>query len=306
MKTLSLAGLAAILLSTTAFGADLMVPDMPDSSGPDVAGYFSLQGGGQAISNDFSNGNSIPSQGGNVSAAARIGVVVDPRFSVQADLWYRYFYEQRNNAAQTSCQDQYPGAAVHLSWHPNSDANLVGLFGSLGQTVYTPLHNNTDSPGTSNWATQGIEGVWNLNDNWRLYGQAGVIEQLSGPIGTGNDRVGYGVLQATYYLTPNFTVSGWGGLSAYTDNYGTGKGGRIGGRIEFKPDGSPVSLYASYQGRGSWDTITGGPRAGQTESLAENTVMVGLRVPFGASSLQDLDRSAGLVDMNTNYGEFPQ
>jgi hypothetical protein len=110
----------------------------------------------------------------------------------------------------TSSQNNHAGGAAHLSWHPNGDADLMGVFGSLAQSEYTLLNNNTDSSSTTDWATEGAKGVWNI-ENWRLYGQAGVVDQLSGPISSGNDRNAYAVAEATYFITPNLAASGWGG-----------------------------------------------------------------------------------------------
>ena len=303
MKSIVLIGIASLLLGSTAYAADLDVTVPEEASGPDLVGYFSVQGGAESILNDYSDGANFDALGDNASAAARIAFQSDPRFSVQGDLWYRYFYEQRFNVARTSWERQYPGAAVHLSWHPNSDANLVGLYGSFGETIYTPLHDNTDSPGTAQWATEGLEGALNVG-NWRFYGQAGVIEELNAP--AVHARVAFGVAQATYYLTPNFTVSGWAGVNGFVNSDSTSGGGRIGSRIEFKPDGWPVSFFATDQLRATRVSYSGGAPAGLTQTAIENTAMVGIRVPFGASTLQELDAADGLVDMNPNYGELPQ
>jgi hypothetical protein len=305
MKIAILIGASAALLSSTAFAADLEKPLPEQTSGPALTGYFAVQGGGQTVASSYSNGDNYSSRGANVSGAARAALAIDPNFSVQGDLWDRYFYEQRNNPAQTSWQDNYPGVAAHLSWHPNGDADLVGVFGSLGQTEYTPLNNNTDSSSTTDWATEGVEGVLNM-DNWRLYGQAGVVEQLSGPTSSGNDRNAYAVAEATYFITPNLAASGWVGANGYSSNSGTGTGARIGTRLEWQPEGSPVSFFAAYQVRGAWDNYTAFARAGQTGTETEQTAMVGLRIPFGTSTVQALEQTTGLVEMNPNYGEFPQ
>jgi hypothetical protein len=74
--------------------------------------------------------------------------------------------------------------------------------------------------------------------------------------------------------------------NGYSSNSGTGTGARINARLEWQPEGSPVSFFAAYQVRGAWDNYTAFARAGQTGNETEQTAMVGLRIPFGTSTVQ--------------------
>ena len=239
-----------------------------------------------------------------MGGAARGAIAINPHFSVQSDLWIRDFFSSDSKNAAETWVDIYPGAAVHASWRPDRNT-LLGVFGSIGAADYVPLQNDPDQGTVNRYAGEGVEGVVNAN-NWRFYGQLGVLEAVSGPLGDDDLRKVYAVLDTTYFFTPNLALSGWIGGDTYTQNYAFGRGARIGARLEYKPDNLPFSVYVSYQADGVWDTFPNGKFHGQTATEGEQIAMVGIRIPFGTATVQDLQNSTGLVDMNPNYGELPQ
>ena len=76
-----------------------------------------------------------------------------------------------------------------------------------------------------------------------------------------------------------------------------------GARIEKKFEGMPFSVFAAYQGW-SWD---GSNDTSWEWSGTSHAILVGLRFAFGdgTETLQDLDNTVGLRDMNSEYGDLP-
>ena len=75
-------------------------------------------------------------------------------------------------------------------------------------------------------------------------------------------------------------------------------------RVERKHDVAPFSGYLAYQGR-YW---TGGnnlyPNFPDSSSGSQHAVVVGIRALLNAATLQELDDSVGLTDMNQMFGDW--
>jgi hypothetical protein len=136
--------------------------------------------------------------------------------------------------------------------------------------------------------------------NWRLYAQGGYVSAFSGQADAENGRDSYVALRGTYYITPNFAVSGgveadwWRDDSDGGTNYDTVSWMA---RVEHKLGDAPVSAYLAYFGN-SW--------SGSDDDFDGNgtghSIVVGLRFLLGAQSVEELDGRVGLTDMNPGYG----
>jgi hypothetical protein len=107
----------------------------------------------------------------------------------------------------------------------------------------------------------------------------------------------------TYYHTPNVALTG---ILGYDHEVSSGDGYANdeldwGARLEFKKDTLPFSLYVSYQGF----RLTGGYNPSDRYEAIGHRVLGGIRIPFGSGTLQELDRTAGLGDLNPIYGDIP-
>ncbi len=109
-------------------------------------------------------------------------------------------------------------------------------------------------------------------------------------------QVYYAHAVATAYINPNFLVAGDFGVYHVDENFGYEADGlRWGAMIEAKPEGSLLSYFARYQG-GTLDWND------DDENNVEHIVQAGIRLNFGAVTLQDRDAAVGLLDLNPMYG----
>jgi hypothetical protein len=282
-----ISGCSVIVL--LALGATAAAADDTSKSAPAIAGYVEAHGG-----EDFGSSTHYdPGPDGTgtwsdyiAGGSGRVGVVVAPNFSVQGDIWTDTFYPTDNSAPGTDS-----GIAGHLSWRSTDDAALLGVLASVGMGgTYEGTVGNV-----------GLEGAINL-DNFRFYGQAGLTSGLSGDAATNGERDLYATLSASYFVDPNFVLSANIGADNWTQSNGdTSPEMSWGAKIEFKPDGSPISFFAAYQGFGFRSNYNG-----QTDYDAgtDHMFFIGARIPLGASTLQDTQRAAGLSDLNPSYGDL--
>jgi hypothetical protein len=216
-----------------------------------------------------------------IGGSARGAVSFGTNWSLQGDLWAGSVLG--SNAVEG-------GATGHVTWHSPGDAALLGVFGSLGQGGWE----------AGQVGTAGVEAVLN-GARWRLYGQAGIVGGLSGDASDHGERDAYTTLSADYFFNPNFFVSGNIGADKWTENTGDASPEiSWGARIEFKPDVSPVSFFAAYEGYGFKSTYHDTPAYDQG---VDNVFFAGLRIPLGVGTLQQMQHAVGLADLNPMYGD---
>ena len=290
-----LAGFAFVCFATSASAGPppSMTPSqMIDST---FSGYFSVHGGLDAGREDYLSPTSVSQWNDPVFGGAARGVVtVEPGFTIQGDVWTNIYDGHDPSNTSNTWTNNYPGAGVHATWTlQNGDS--VGVLGSLGAYSYS----SPSLSHTSTFANVGAEGVHN-DGNWRWYGQVGMTNAIAGFAQTSSQHDVYAALDAMYFFDPNLVVSANVRGSYLTETGHTSPELAWGARLEYKPEGSPVSLYAQYQGWGWQDNY----KSGETGKAIEGAILVGLRVPFGQTTVQDLDKTVGLVDMNSLFGDF--
>lgn len=219
--------------------------------------------------------------------AAKAALTLTPGFSTQFDAW-----AVRLNGTNSDgpYDHQQLGVAGHLSWTPSGNT-LIGAMGSLGQR---------GDPNSPMWSA-GLNVVQWLG-NFRFYGQAGYSQGFDNGDAAGV-TVRYIETVWTYYHNPNLAFSailGYDREQSSVDGYVTDEFD-WGARAEWKKDTLPFSLYVSYQGM----HVTGSYSPSATYAATGHRVLAGVRIPFGSGSLQDLDRTAGLGDLNPLYGDIP-
>lgn len=273
--------LAAAMVAGPALAADLMQPPevTPAMMSPSpIVGYVDLHVGGEQYDENYSDGTDSYSyfNFGGMGAAA---IQLDPSLSTQFDAWSN----TSNETDSSGDSYTYTGIAGHLTWHTGPGTE-VGVMGSIG----------TDGDGLN--GTVAVEGATNI-DNFRLYGQAGVVHGLTGYDAEYDESQLYAAVEGDYFVNPDLMLSGNIGASTETendeDNYSALSWGL---KAEFKPQGSPVSFYGAYQG------IRYADDSSSDYTSVDNVFAVGIRVPFGAGSIEDLQNAVGLSDMNPDYG----
>lgn len=237
----------------------------------------------------------------HLSGSARIAVPVAPQVALQLDAWARGFW------GESDCDECLPthleysgnraGAAAHLAYR--LEGGSIGGFVSIGTTGASSDYYDDQS----GWVAAGLEGVATMG-SIRAYGQIGAAKALSGDDGDDDetDVFAQGVL--AYYLDPNLRISANAGVSRWTGeiNGSEEMGATWGLRVEKKFDDMPVSLFVGYQGW-AWD----GTEDDSWEwNGSSHTILVGARFAFGegTETLQDLDATVGLRDMNPIYGDL--
>jgi hypothetical protein len=225
--------------------------------------------------------------------------VIGPSFSLQGDAWTdtRYYVPRSNPTYWTL--DTTAGSGLHATW-TSTGGTQVGILASLGTQL------GSDSVGSSIAADYydnlGVEAVYNANAV-RLYGQVGLVTSLV----SAKEIAPYAVLDATYFIYPNLALSAnIGQAVAYPGTPSSEPDTTWGGRVEYKPDGAPVTLYAAYQGQAVNVPSYLSGSSFVAETVFQNTFYLGLRVPLGPTTVQELDKSVGLVDMNPIFGDLPR
>jgi hypothetical protein len=233
--------------------------------------------------------------GGQFLGSARTALEVTPEFSIQGDAQFGAWL------GSASVSDTFDGnysvdytnidagVAGHLSWRPQPGV-LIGLMGSFGAV--------SDWGGLGTLAVEGEIG----NELWRLYGQAGAMAGVTSEAAEDSARLLYAHGVLTYYVDPNFSLSGNLGVNAFSDDDdgGTHSTGVIwGGRLDYKPEALPFSLFVGYQGW-AW---AGSDGDGDEWQGLEHAAVAGFRVPFdGEMTLREQDQRVGLYDLNPEYG----
>lgn len=274
-----------MLAASAASAADLTEPAVVPVTEPGIVGYVDLHGGGEADIWAFEGQDTNTYTYGIIGGAGRGVVDISPTVSTQLDAWFETYTEGNGNGAGTSSDS---GIADHLTWHP-SQQDSIGVLGSIGASAYWDgLFGNA-----------GVEAARDFG-GWRLYGQAGIAHGLTGRAADLDTNDLYATLNADFFVNPNLMVSGNIGGDHFTVNTGyDGLEVSFGGKLEFKPDTSPVSLYVAYEGYAWAETHDG---AAYDHGL-DHTIFAGIRIPLGTDSLQTLQNRVGLSDMNPMFGD---
>jgi hypothetical protein len=295
LRCLLTGGLIALAVPALA-GNDTRVMNPPHP----MSGYVELRGGwdggGGSGVDDCCGPHHDAWNGDVVGGAGRVAVGLSPNTSVQADAWTNVWTGSgsgdQGGPFSYSYSNAYSGIAVHLTRH-TTEGHLVGVFASVGSVIDTGA-----------FGTVGVEAVHNFN-NLRFYGQFGVSGAFNGSAADDSTRDWYARGVTTFYLTPNFLVSGSLGYNTWSENTGGGTTVNTtiwGARLEYKPDSMPVSGFLEYAGSSS----SGSDHNPDTWSVKENAVVAGIRVLFGSNgnmTLRQLGDSVGLSDMNYAYGD---
>lgn len=257
------------------------------------AGYVDAHIGLDGGREDYSNSAVKEWRDLYFGGAARGVVRINSALSVQGDVWADHFSGQDPRGVLPPWQNTYPGAGVHVTWHPD-DTNEIGALLSLGGYWYSTSGYSESDPA----ANIAIEGVHSMGP-WRFYGQAGLASYTGGPLATTSEHALYSALSVAYFVDPNLMIAGrLEGVYTTATTFSSPELTTT-GRIEYKPAGSPVSYYLQATAF-SWDDNN---NFGPTGRGLEGIVNVGLRVPIGdTTTLQDLVSKVGLVDMNPLYG----
>ncbi len=269
----------------------------PPSSG--IVGYVDIHGGFGAGSEDFTAG---PFSGTdewdskNFGGAGRVAVPVD-HFLLQFDAWFNTWFGSGTETAFFGSSDydwsqNQGGVAAHLAWL--LDGTMIGGLVSIGSDM-------SDYRIDGQYANTALEGMVDF-ENVRLYGQVGYTAAVAGDATSENVHAVYAHGVIGYYIDPNLVLSANLGVNQYTEDGGEEVFNNLlwGARVEKRFEGTPISAYLAYSGWG-WD----GSDPDETWNGTEHGIFAGVRVAFGDSSLQDLDHTVGLTDMNPIYGDMP-
>jgi len=275
-----------------------------------ISGYVEAFGGFNAGEQSGSYADPYPDfstydedwQGAVLGASGHAAMRFTPEFSAQADAWATGWFghlsgdDTGDGPYEFDYDNIFAGVGGHLSWRP-ADYQLLGVFGSLGMV-------SAQEFATGTHGTVGIEGAIG-DEMWRAYGQAGASAGLSGFPADVNSQTLFARGVLAYYLDSNFSVSGNLGVSHSTSDDSGGltyDAATWGARLDYKPDGMPLTVFVAYQGW-SW---SGSDEYPSDWSGTEHAVVAGLRIPFGAdgaTTLRAQDDEVGLYDMNPIYGQ---
>lgn len=295
---LLLAGAASVLLLATASGAqaahrhhqrpEAPAPVVEPASAVGVTDAFaSLSIGGTTISGDDLSGVGSAS-GLTVEGAASAAVSITPTLGAQGDVVYRT--QQFGDSS-----DYLGGLSEHdfeaaLHGFTRNDQYLAGVFGQYGEG-FGGLEGGVFGLDLTH-VFGGVEGQFFVNDAFTLYGQLGGKHYDFGSLASATGL--FGTFEARYFLQPDFRIDAHVGYE--TLDFGEGSsstpftgGGQentfnIGVGAEYRLTGTPFSVFGKYDyARNSFD--------GESGSVSDNRVLVGLKFNFDAPTLLARDRS---------------
>jgi hypothetical protein len=275
---------------TSVLASDLLLDPVPAPQASSIAGYVEASIRGDADSYESIDFGKETRTQLHLEGAARVAIPVAPNLSLQLDGWAARVTE-RYDDCEGNCEYSYEriGGAAHLAY-VLGDGATVGALISVGAPY---LHQELV------WATGALEGAVTF-DNLRLHGQAGISSLVHHDPGYSEtfNVFAQGVL--AYYIDANLKVSVAAGVSqeSWDDGDETVLALNWGAKVEKKLDDSPISLFAAYEGW-YWEQ---GDSVWREDSHA---IKFGARFAFGngTSTLQDLDNTVGLKDMNHVYGQ---
>jgi hypothetical protein len=213
-------------------------------------------------------------------AGARMAVPLAAAWSAQFDIWGDGSYDLGDDS-----KDYFGGLAAHLTGR--SGGLLGGVFASYGYV--------TDQEGS--YVNFGVEGGANAA-NFAFLGQLGYMIPVDGEDADEDGELIYGHARLLLYCNPDLVFGFEGGYFTYEDDDSDFDGFTWGASVEAKASGSPVSVFARYQGASI-------AFAGDSEDDIEHAGLLGLRFAFGADTIQELNEAVGLADFNPLYGVSP-
>jgi hypothetical protein len=290
--------LTLISLSAVAYAGD-PAQKVNSESNPIISGYFDVHGGYYGGYDDWYwlgvPNSSAKYNGTDLGAIARTSVQINSNFSVQGDAWLNnYHYKTGTDFTTTN----YSGVGFHATFKP-TNTDQAGFVESLGNFNSVGYLNNK-------FNNIGVEWVHDF-DNWRIYSQIGYVSEIDGVATHANFKDFYGTVVATYYFSPNFSLSSNFMIDRLTSTDGIKYWPNVsndlawGSKVEYKIDNLPLIGYVGYHGNSYHENYY----SGQGLSLAiESTIIVGIKIPFGQDTIKNLDRHVGLADLNPIFGDF--
>lgn len=262
----------------------------------DPSGYVGISGGLDNLEFSFED-DSETADGSALQFLASGVYMFTPVLGVQGDIRAAFrTYDQDTFDVDSTSLD----GAVH-GFYREEGQFLVGAFFQFGSDELSDGTFEVDV--SRNYA--GAEGQIYL-DNLTLYGQAGLqqfeMDQFSSSISMDG---WFGSLEARYFLTPDLRIDAHVGASVYdldfietvtftTVNVGVG--------AEYKFENLPVSLFATYD---LYSTTADYDSPGETPTLDEHRLLVGVKFAIGEDSLLARDRSgASLKPVESIYPAF--
>lgn len=199
-------------------------------------------------------------------------------FNVQGDLDW----------ARTTVEDDFEydrlGGTGHLYYRPSKDF-AFGAFGSLSR-FGSDILKDAGVEGLDDHIDDklaGVEGAW-FNDAATTYAAVGFGTATS----SGEDADHYiGRLGLRYFLSDNLRFDLEGTLNRLSYDIADLDIRTIKAVANYRPEALPVTFFAGYR-FDEWEPSIDGTSAG---SETNHSVMAGMRVHFGSSSLKDEEQS---------------
>ena len=260
----------------------------------DPSGYVGVSGGLDNL--ETSLGPDSDTADGSALQFLASGVYMfTPVLGVQGDIRAAL---RTNEAGGTEVDTTSLDGAVH-GFYREEGHFLVGAFFQFGGDQLSSGDDELDV--SRNYA--GAEAQLYVN-NLTLYGQAG-LQQSN--LDWGSSSIGlngwFGSLEARYFLTPDFRIDAHAGASVYDLDYfitATVTTLNVGIGAEYKLENLPVSLFATYDLYSTSTEYDSFP--GDTPTLNEHRLLVGVKFAIGEDSLYDRDRSgASLKPVESTY-----
>jgi len=263
----------------------------------DPSGYVGISGGLDNLKISY-GGDSETADGSALQFLASGVYMFTPVLGVQGDIRAAFrTYEQD----EFDIEDTSLDGAVH-GFYREEDQFLVGAFFQFGgNQLSTDMY---DVDVSRNYA--GAEAQVYL-DNLTLYGQVGLQQSKMEQFDTSISMNGwFGSLEARYFLTPDLRIDAHVGASVYDLDFietVTTTTLNVGIGAEYKLENLPVSLFATYDLYSTTADYDSFP--GDSPTLDEHRLMVGVKFAIGEESLYDRDRSgASLKPVESTFQNF--
>jgi len=250
--------------------------------------FASLSIGGASLSGDDLSGLGSVS-GLTVEGAASAAVSITPALGAQGDVVYRTQQFGASNDYLGGLNEHDFEAALH--GFTRSDRYLAGAFAQYGEG-YGGFEGGLFGLDLTH-VFGGVEGQYFVNDALTLYGQLGGKHYDFGDVASATGL--FGTFEARYFLQPDFRIDAHIGYETLNFDNGTGGttpfggGGQentfnIGVGAEYRLTGTPFSVFGKYD-------YANNSFSGQSGSVADNRVLVGVKFNFDAPTLLARDRS---------------
>ena len=270
-----LGGVATLFSASIALAADAQLSQITDWTQMPMWGDLALGVGvHQSIDNGFDTvPGDLNAYGNFLFGEGRFGGLLSPNLYVQADFKGEHTNDHDSFAADVGNNF---GAAAHIGM-PLGGGNYLGLMGSIGSAM--------DS---NPWKTGAVEGVVNLSNSLRLFGQIGYQDD------TENNSAAYIHANLQYLLNDNLMLSGNGGYVRPSSDEGFENVFRYGAKVEYALTDS-FSSWVEWQGQHRTEANS------SSDYQDNNRVMVG--VTFRLNNGGSLFNASPLHDLNWKYGE---